>query len=116
MASPNGPALQLVPGALQDLSWPKVSCDRFLRGGRPGMVGESTAISWTVVMVLPSSGTLIFRLLDNELARCQNGRLSDGTAVSLREVDDRPTERAASLSEEVFGLDWPTGLFDDGQS
>jgi hypothetical protein len=27
MASPNGPARQFVPGALQDLSWPKVSCD-----------------------------------------------------------------------------------------
>lgn len=37
-ASPNGPVLQLVPGALLDLSWPKASVEAFLRGGRPGIV------------------------------------------------------------------------------
>lgn len=57
------------------------------------------AISCTVVMVLPSSGTLTFLRRDNDPARAQNGTLSGNTAVSLREVEDRPTERAASLSE-----------------
>lgn len=80
------------------------------------MVGESMAISWTVVMVFPSSGTLTFLRLDNEPARCQNGTLSGKTAVSLREVEERPTARAASLSEEVFVFDSPTGLFAKGQS
>lgn len=57
-------------------------------------------ISWTVVMVFPSSGTLTLRLLDKEPVRCQKGReLSGGRAVSLREVGERPAERAASLSE-----------------
>lgn len=38
-ASPNGPVLQLVPGALLDLSWPKASVEAFAcRGGRPGIV------------------------------------------------------------------------------
>jgi len=68
-------------------------------------------------MVFPSSGTLTFLLLDNEPARCQKGRLvSDKTAVSLREVEERPTARAASLSEEWLGLDSPTGLLAEGQS
>lgn len=40
-ASPNGPALQFVPGALLDLSWPKTSVDALRRGGRPGMVAVS---------------------------------------------------------------------------
>src|SRR5690349_19241273 len=101
MASPKGPARQLVPGALHDLSWPKASWDICRRGGRPGMVAwqdyelgcrdinqdvnlrESMAISCTVVMVFPSSGTLTLRLLANELVRCQNGTLSGRTAVSL---------------------------------
>lgn len=38
MASPKGPVRQFVPGALQDLSCPKVSCDSWRRGGLPGMV------------------------------------------------------------------------------
>lgn len=38
MASPKGPTLQLVPGALQDLSWPKFSYDSWRRGGLPGIV------------------------------------------------------------------------------
>jgi hypothetical protein len=38
IASPNGPALQFVPGALQDLSCPKVSYESFRRGGLPGIV------------------------------------------------------------------------------
>ena len=67
-------------------------------------------------MVLPSSGTLTFLLLDNDPLRCQKGTLSGKTAVSLREVEDRATESAASLSEEWFGFDGPTGLFADGQS
>jgi hypothetical protein len=37
-ASPKGPVLQLVPGALLDLSWPKASAEGFRRGGRPGIV------------------------------------------------------------------------------
>lgn len=37
-ASPNGPVLQPVPGALLDLSWPKVSAEGFRRGGLPGIV------------------------------------------------------------------------------
>jgi len=68
-------------------------------------------------MVFPSSGTLTFLLLDNEPARCQKGRLVSGrTAVSLREVEERPTARAASLSEERLGFDRPTGLLAEGQS
>ena len=39
-ASPKGPALQLVPGALLDLSWPKTSVEALRRGGRPGMVAN----------------------------------------------------------------------------
>lgn len=43
-ASPNGPALQLVPGALLDLSWPKTSVEVLRSGGRPGMVaGEEVS-------------------------------------------------------------------------
>lgn len=39
MASPNGPTLQLVPGALLDRSWPNVVSEVALRsGGLPGMV------------------------------------------------------------------------------
>jgi len=37
-ASPNGPALQLVPGTLLDLSWPKASVEALRSGGLPGMV------------------------------------------------------------------------------
>jgi hypothetical protein len=62
---------------------------------------ESIDISWTVVMVLPSSGTLTFLLRDKDPVRCQKGKLLSGsTAVSLREVDERPAERAANLSED----------------
>lgn len=54
-------------------------------------------------MVLPSSGTLTFRRLANALVRCQNGTLSGSTAVSLNEVEERPTDRAESLSnDELF--------------
>lgn len=67
-------------------------------------------------MVLPSSGTLTFRRLANELVRCQNGTLSDNTAVSLSEVEERPTARAASLSKDELDFDPPTGLRDAGQS
>lgn len=81
------------------------------------MVGESMDISCTVVIVLPSSGTLTFLLLDKDPVRCQKGRLLSGsTAVSLRDVEDRPAERAANLSEDWFGLDNPIGLFAEGQS
>lgn len=62
-------------------------------------------------MVLDSSGTLTFLLLDIEPARCQNGTVSGRTAVSLSDVPERPTDSAASLSE-----DDPTGLLADGQS
>ena len=79
---------------------------------------ESMAISWTVVIVPPSSGTLTFRRLDSEPLRCQNGTLSGGMAVSLREVGERPIDSADSLSEDKLGdklgLVGPTGLFDDG--
>lgn len=37
-ASPNGPARQLVPGALLDRSCPNASAEAFRRGGRPGIV------------------------------------------------------------------------------
>jgi hypothetical protein len=67
-------------------------------------------------MVFPSSGTLTLRRLANALERCQNGTLSGNTAVSLSEVEERPTERAAILSKEELFLTWPTGLLDDGQS
>jgi hypothetical protein len=40
MASPKGPALQFVPGALQDLSWPKTSYESFRSGGLPGIVAR----------------------------------------------------------------------------
>lgn len=70
------------------------------------------AISWTVVMVPPSSGTLTFRRLDSEPLRCQKGTLSGGTAVSLSEVGDLPIDKADSFSEEVAGFTRPTGLFD----
>ncbi len=73
-------------------------------------------ISCTVAMVFPSSGTLIFRLLARLVPRCQNGALSGRMAVSLSEVEDRATERAASFSDEVLGLEYPTGLFLAGQS
>jgi hypothetical protein len=122
IASPNGPTLQLVPGALLDRSWPKVVSDVALRsGGLPGMVGESMAVSWTVAMVPfvpPSSGTLILRRLASELPRCQNGTASGLAAVSLSEVGERPIERAVSLSEDSVGRTRPIGLLDadDGQS
>lgn len=76
------------------------------------------AVSCTVVIVLPSSGTLTFRLLESEPLRCQKGTVSDWTAVSLNEVEERPTERAESLSEDSLGRASPTGLFDvcEGQS
>jgi hypothetical protein len=75
---------------------------------------ESMAISCTVVIVPPSSGTLTFRRLDSEPLRCQKGTLSAGTAVSLSEVGERPIDRADSLSEDNVGLTSPTGLLDDG--
>jgi hypothetical protein len=62
-------------------------------------------------MVLAISGTLTFLLLDIEPARCQNGTVSGRAAVSLSDVPERLTDRAASLSDED-----PTGLFDEGQS
>ena len=61
-------------------------------------------------MVPDSSGTLTFRLLDIEPARCQKGTVSGKVAVSLRDVLERPTDRAASFSDGD-----PTGLFADGQ-
>jgi hypothetical protein len=63
-------------------------------------VGESIHISCTVAIVAVSSVMLTFLLLDNEPVRCQKGVLSDRTAVSLREVADRPADKAAILSEE----------------
>jgi len=77
------------------------------------------AVSWTVVIVLPSSGTLTFRRLDSEPLRCQKGTLSGGTEVSLREVGDRPIDRADSFSAEATGLIIASGALDgdvDGQS
>ena len=134
-ALPKGSVLQFVPGALLDRSWPKASIEGFFRAGRPGMVAigrqldgmacstwtdirESMAISWTVVIVLLSSGTLTFRLLESEPLRCQKGTLSGWAAVSLNEVEERTTARAESLSEEWLGRMRPTGLLDicDGQS
>lgn len=69
-------------------------------------------------MVLPSSGTLTFRLRASEPLLCQKGTVSLVTAVSLIEVDERPIERADSLSEEKLRRDNPTGLLDwcEGQS
>jgi hypothetical protein len=61
---------------------------------------ESIHISCTVTIVAVSSVMLTFLLLDNEPVRCQKGVLSDRTAVSLREVADRPADKAAILSEE----------------
>jgi hypothetical protein len=83
-----------------------------------GSLRESIAISCTVVMVFPSSGTLTFLLLDKEPVRCQKGTLSGTTAVSLSEVEERPTARAASFSVEadVSFNPTPTGLFAAGQS
>ena len=63
--------------------------------------------------MLPSSGTLIFRRLASEPLRCQNGTDSDGTAVSLSEVGERPIDRALSLSEDRVGRG-PTGLLVEG--
>lgn len=64
--------------------------------------------------MLPSSGTLIFRLLDRELLRCQKGTGSGKTAVSLSEVEERPIDRANCLSDDAVevkgGLLSPTGL------
>jgi hypothetical protein len=76
---------------------------------------ESMVPSWTVVIVLPSSGTLTFLRLDNDPLRCQNGTVSWGMAVSLREVGERPMDNAVSLSEvkAKLGIS-PTGLFEDG--
>lgn len=62
-------------------------------------------------MVPVNSGTLIFLLLDIEPARCQNGAVSVGTAVSLSDVAERPTDKAANLSNED-----PAALFAEGQS
>lgn len=45
IASPNGPALQLVPGALQDLSWPKASWESFRIGGLPGIVARGHLVT-----------------------------------------------------------------------
>jgi hypothetical protein len=73
---------------------------------------ESMADSCTVVIVLPSSGTLTLRLLDKEPLRCQKGRLSAGTAVSLSEVGERPIDKADSLSEDWLGRSSPTGLLE----
>lgn len=39
-------------------------------------IRESIGISWTVVIVGPSSGTLTFRLLAREPLRCQKGTVS----------------------------------------
>lgn len=76
------------------------------------------AVSWTVVIVLPSSGTLTFRLLESEPLRCQKGTDSCWTTVSLNEVGERPIDRAVSLSEGEFVRVNPTGLLDgcEGQS
>jgi hypothetical protein len=77
---------------------------------------ESSGISWTVVMVVPSSGTLTLRLLDKEPVRCQKGRLfSERTAVSLREVGERPAARAATLSAEWVDFEASPGLFAESQ-
>jgi hypothetical protein len=90
------------------------------KGNMEPNLRESMAISWTVVIVEPppSSGTLTFRRLDSEPLRCQKGTVSGGTAVSLREVGERPMDRAESFSEEPVGLTRATGLFDEdeGQS
>lgn len=67
-------------------------------------------------MVLPSSGTLTFLLRDKDPARCQKGTLSGNAAVSLSEVVERATDKAASLSAALPGLVGPTGLLDGGQS
>jgi hypothetical protein len=80
-------------------------CRRHLR--------ESTAISWTVVIVLPSSGTLTLRRLDSDPLRCQKGMLSGGTEVSLSEVGDRPIDRADSFSADATGLIRAGGLLED---
>jgi hypothetical protein len=94
---------------LGDISWGRLI--NSIRGLR-----ESIAASCTVVMVLPSSGTLTLRRRANPLLRCQNGTLSGSTAVSLKEVEERPTDRAASLSEVEVFLGCPTGLLEAGQS
>ena len=80
-------------------------------GERREYLRESMHISCTVVIVAVSSVMLTFLLLDNEPVRCQKGVLSDNTAVSLREVADRPADRAAILSEG-----FPMGLLAEGQS
>jgi hypothetical protein len=74
------------------LAW--VDIDNWTRAS----LRESIAISWTVVMVLPSSGTLTFLRLANALVRCQKGTLSGRAALSLSEVEERPTARAVILS------------------
>lgn len=89
-----------------------------MQKGGGGNLRESIGISWTVVMVVPSSGTLTFRLRASELLRCQKGTVSWVTTVSLREVGDRPMDKADSLSEEKMARDWVTGLLEeaDGQN
>lgn len=78
---------------------------------------ESRGISWTVVMVLPSSGTLTLRLRDREPVRCQKGRLfSERRAVSLSEVGERPAARAVTLSAEWLVFEPRAGLFAESQS
>jgi hypothetical protein len=66
--------------------------------------------------VFPSSGTLTLRRRASEPVRCQNGTLSGRTAVSLREVEERATERAAILSKDGLDFWCPRGLLDAGQS
>ena len=70
------------------------------------------AASCTVVIVFPSSGTLILRLRASEPLLCQKGTVSRETAVSLNDVGERPMDRAESLSEEKLRRDRPTGLLD----
>lgn len=70
-----------------------------------------------MVIVLPNSGTLIFLRLDNEPPLCQNGMFSGLTAVSLKDVGERPMDSAIDLSDNINGLARPTGLLEaDGQS
>jgi hypothetical protein len=73
---------------------------RALKARTEKYLRESIHISCTVAIVAVSSVMLTFLLLDNEPVRCQKGVLSDSTAVSLREVADRPADKAAILSEE----------------
>lgn len=45
IASPNGPVLQAVPGALLDLSWPNASYEGLRRGGLPGIVAMNMSVT-----------------------------------------------------------------------